>query len=240
MIMMRAWRLRSAEESGLGAASFCYADNNSGYFDSVTKFLGPLDIAVVGCGVAGRGRGDAARRDGPSRHGLREVRAAAAGRCRTAAAADGPRRRCASSASPTPRSRPARASPGSRRAPIAAARSSTCATPICIRSPSVSASRAPRCSTCCMAACSNRRPSWSPARRSSTSTRRISSRRAARAHGPFDLIVAADGAHSALRTRLMPHARAPIYPWGCIWTTAPDLAGIGAAGLLRQRVRGTS
>ena len=58
-------------------------------------------------------------------------------------------------------------------------------------------------------------------------------------HGPFDLIVAADGAHSALRTRLMPHARAPIYRWGCMWTTVPDLAGIGAAGLLRQRVRGT-
>ena len=58
-------------------------------------------------------------------------------------------------------------------------------------------------------------------------------------HGPFDLIVAADGAHSALRTRLMPHARAPIYHWGCIWTTVPDLAGIGAAGLLRQRVHGT-
>ncbi len=59
-------------------------------------------------------------------------------------------------------------------------------------------------------------------------------------HGPFDLIVAADGAHSALRTRLLPHAQAPIYPWGCMWTTAPDLAGIGAAGLLRQRVRGTT
>ncbi len=58
-------------------------------------------------------------------------------------------------------------------------------------------------------------------------------------HGPFDLIVAADGAHSALRTRLMPHARAPIYPWGCMWTTVPDPSGIGAAGLLRQRVRGT-
>lgn len=58
-------------------------------------------------------------------------------------------------------------------------------------------------------------------------------------HGPFDLIVAADGAHSALRTRLMPHVRAPIYSWGCMWTTVPDLAGIGAAGLLRQRVRGT-
>jgi 2-polyprenyl-6-methoxyphenol hydroxylase-like FAD-dependent oxidoreductase len=58
-------------------------------------------------------------------------------------------------------------------------------------------------------------------------------------HGPFDLIVAADGVHSALRTRLMPHARAPIYRWGCMWTTVPDLSGIGAAGLLRQRVRGT-
>ena len=30
-----------------------------------------------------------------------------------------------------------------------------------------------------------------------------------------------------------------LYPWGCIWTTAPDSVGIGAAGLLRQRVRGT-
>src|SRR5262249_38761956 len=57
-------------------------------------------------------------------------------------------------------------------------------------------------------------------------------------HGPFDLIVVADGAHSALRTRLMPKARAPLYPWGCIWTTVPDRAGIGASGVLRQRVRG--
>ena len=59
-------------------------------------------------------------------------------------------------------------------------------------------------------------------------------------YGPFDLVIVADGAHSALRTRLMPGARAPLYPWGCIWTTAPDLAGLGAAGLLRQRVRGTT
>jgi 2-polyprenyl-6-methoxyphenol hydroxylase-like FAD-dependent oxidoreductase len=58
-------------------------------------------------------------------------------------------------------------------------------------------------------------------------------------HGPFDLIVAADGAHSGLRARLLPHVRAPLYHWGCMWTTVPDLAGIGAAGLLRQRVRGT-
>ena len=55
----------------------------------------------------------------------------------------------------------------------------------------------------------------------------------------FDLIVAADGVHSGLRARLLPHVRAPLYHWGCMWTTVPDLAGIGAAGLLRQRVRGT-
>lgn len=59
-------------------------------------------------------------------------------------------------------------------------------------------------------------------------------------HGPFDLVVVADGAHSALRQRMMPAARAPLYPWGCIWATVPDLAGIGAAHLLRQRVRGTT
>src|SRR5262249_21494643 len=55
-----------------------------------------------------------------------------------------------------------------------------------------------------------------------------------------DLIVVADGAHSALRQRLVPQARAPLYPWGCIWTTVPDRTGIGAAGLLRQRVRGAT
>ncbi len=60
------------------------------------------------------------------------------------------------------------------------------------------------------------------------------------ASGPFDLVIVADGAHSALRARLMPTARAPLYPWGCIWTTVPDLAGLGAAGLLRQRVHGTT
>lgn len=58
--------------------------------------------------------------------------------------------------------------------------------------------------------------------------------------GPFDLVIVADGAHSALRARLMPQARAPLYPWGCIWTTVHDSAGLGAAGLLRQRVRGTT
>ncbi len=58
-------------------------------------------------------------------------------------------------------------------------------------------------------------------------------------HGPFDLVVVADGAHSALRRRLMPEAHQRLYDWGCLWTTVPDSAGIGATSLLRQRVRGT-
>ena len=58
-------------------------------------------------------------------------------------------------------------------------------------------------------------------------------------HGPFDLVVVADGAHSALRQRLMPQAHQKLYDWGCLWTTVPDSVGIGAASLLRQRVRGT-
>jgi 2-polyprenyl-6-methoxyphenol hydroxylase-like FAD-dependent oxidoreductase len=58
-------------------------------------------------------------------------------------------------------------------------------------------------------------------------------------HGPFDLAVVADGAHSAVRRRLMPDASQRLYPWGCIWTTVRDSAGLGRAGLLRQRVDGT-
>lgn len=59
-------------------------------------------------------------------------------------------------------------------------------------------------------------------------------------HGPFDLLVVADGAHSALRERVMPRARAPLYPWGCIWANVPDTQGFGAAGQLRQRFAGTT
>ena len=64
--------------------------------------------------------------------------------------------------------------------------------------------------------------------------------RKARRHGPFDLLVVADGAHSALRQRVFPRARAPLYPWGCIWTTVPDTYAFGAIRLLRQRFAGTS
>jgi 2-polyprenyl-6-methoxyphenol hydroxylase-like FAD-dependent oxidoreductase len=56
-------------------------------------------------------------------------------------------------------------------------------------------------------------------------------------HGPFDLVVVADGAHSHLRERLMPDARAPIYPWGCVWTTVEDRDN-AFAGMLRQRFAG--
>jgi 2-polyprenyl-6-methoxyphenol hydroxylase-like FAD-dependent oxidoreductase len=57
-------------------------------------------------------------------------------------------------------------------------------------------------------------------------------------HGPFDLAVIADGAHSAIRRRLMPQAYQRLYAWGCIWTTVKDSAGLDT-GLLRQRVDGT-
>ena len=60
-------------------------------------------------------------------------------------------------------------------------------------------------------------------------------------HGPFDLVVAADGVHSRLRERLMPQARAPLYPWGCIWATVADSRDmISAPAMLQQRVRGTT
>jgi 2-polyprenyl-6-methoxyphenol hydroxylase-like FAD-dependent oxidoreductase len=62
--------------------------------------------------------------------------------------------------------------------------------------------------------------------------------RALQRHGPFDLAVIADGAHSAIRRRLMPQAYQKVYPWGCVWATVKDTAGLDI-GLLRQRVDGT-
>ncbi|HWA21700.1 MAG TPA: NAD(P)/FAD-dependent oxidoreductase [Caulobacterales bacterium] len=40
--------------------------------------------------------------------------------------------------------------------------------------------------------------------------------------GPFDLAIIANGAASGLRDGLLPKARAPLYPWGAIWTIRPD------------------
>lgn len=56
--------------------------------------------------------------------------------------------------------------------------------------------------------------------------------------GPFDLVIIADGAHSALRPTLMPKSRAPTYPWGALWTIVPDSNG-EFPDTLRQIYRGT-
>jgi len=55
-------------------------------------------------------------------------------------------------------------------------------------------------------------------------------------HGPFDLIVAADGAASALRRALMPQARDRPYPWGAVWCLCADPTR-RFDGELRQRYR---
>jgi 2-polyprenyl-6-methoxyphenol hydroxylase-like FAD-dependent oxidoreductase len=44
-------------------------------------------------------------------------------------------------------------------------------------------------------------------------------------HGPFDLALIAEGAHSLLRTKLAPQTHAPVYRWGALWTTCPDQDG---------------
>lgn len=61
-----------------------------------------------------------------------------------------------------------------------------------------------------------------------------------RKHGPFDLVIAADGTNSRLRGSLLPSKQVTLYRWGCLWATVPDEgAGFAASGLLQQRVRGT-
>lgn len=58
-------------------------------------------------------------------------------------------------------------------------------------------------------------------------------------HGPFDLLIACDGANSILRASVMPRASAPIYPWGAVWATvAADSAKWG--GVLRQTYQNAS
>ncbi|GGL19059.1 FAD-dependent oxidoreductase [Caulobacter rhizosphaerae] len=54
-----------------------------------------------------------------------------------------------------------------------------------------------------------------------------------RVFGPFDLAVIADGSASPLRASLRPRARAPVYPWGAVWTHLPD-PGDRFGGALRQ------
>lgn len=55
-----------------------------------------------------------------------------------------------------------------------------------------------------------------------------------RAHGPFDLVVVADGSASRLRGLLKPRACAPLYPWGAVWANADDPDG-RFDGALSQR-----
>jgi len=43
-----------------------------------------------------------------------------------------------------------------------------------------------------------------------------------RSWGAFDLAVIADGSASPLRSVLRPGARAPVYPWGAVWTHVAD------------------
>lgn len=54
-----------------------------------------------------------------------------------------------------------------------------------------------------------------------------------RSFGPFDLAVVGDGSASTLRSAVRPRARAPVYPWGAVWTNAADPEG-RFAGALRQ------
>ena len=54
-----------------------------------------------------------------------------------------------------------------------------------------------------------------------------------RSWGPFDLAVIADGSASPLRPVLRPGARAPVYPWGAVWTHVAD-PGDRFGGALRQ------
>ena len=55
-------------------------------------------------------------------------------------------------------------------------------------------------------------------------------------HGPFDLVLVADGAESALRAKHGAVLRAPRYPYGALWTVR-DERGV-ASDMLRQRFDG--
>lgn len=45
---------------------------------------------------------------------------------------------------------------------------------------------------------------------------------AKRRHGPYDVVVVADGSHSELRAQALPKARAPLFPYGALWIVRPD------------------
>ncbi|HJT97910.1 MAG TPA: NAD(P)/FAD-dependent oxidoreductase, partial [Rhodanobacteraceae bacterium] len=57
-------------------------------------------------------------------------------------------------------------------------------------------------------------------------------------YGPFDLVIAADGANSALRGSCTIARRDPFYPWGAMWCLLPA-DGWPHASELRQRYDGS-
>jgi 2-polyprenyl-6-methoxyphenol hydroxylase-like FAD-dependent oxidoreductase len=57
-------------------------------------------------------------------------------------------------------------------------------------------------------------------------------------HGPYDLVVIADGARSALHADDGPTKHVAHYPYGALWFVGPDPEG-ARTGVLRQFVRGT-
>ncbi|WP_109126707.1 NAD(P)/FAD-dependent oxidoreductase [Dyella sp. C11] len=57
-------------------------------------------------------------------------------------------------------------------------------------------------------------------------------------HGPFDLVIAADGAHSVLRRQPGLIQRERVYPWGAMWCLLPA-ANWPHADVLHQRYAGT-
>ncbi len=63
--------------------------------------------------------------------------------------------------------------------------------------------------------------------------------RSGQREGPFDLVLDCAGAHDTLRDALNVGARAPLYPWGALWTTCvdPDNA---FTGKLRQFYKNAS
>lgn len=58
-----------------------------------------------------------------------------------------------------------------------------------------------------------------------------------RRHGPFDLVLVADGTESALRAKHGAVVRAPRYPFGALWAVRDERGG--ASDMLRQRFDGT-
>lgn len=59
-------------------------------------------------------------------------------------------------------------------------------------------------------------------------------------HGPFDLVVVADGSASRLRGQLRPNAKAPLYPWGAVWANARDETGAFARALTQRYDRAST